>query len=208
MILGCSLHTELYLHSAIHRYYLKSLFLFWNCLEVVPSQKKLVHLLKIGRILKLVLGSSKRNFKISSIFLWKILIFAVSVSLFTHWLLTIVCYWSFQFASRVKYLNMLKLCHFMTFCFLSPQVVCEALKRNWSNLFSITKSPRTKIIIVALPHAIKFTGILFILIIQVTEDKLIATCLSTNDQISLQFAFSLVFRQPLFLSPRKWWSND
>ena len=109
-------------------------------------------------------GFSKRNFKISSIFLWKILIFAVSVSLFTHWLLTIVCYWSFQFASRVKYLNMLKLCHFMTCCFLSPQVVCEALKRNWSNLFSIAKSPRTKIIIVALPHAIKFTRILFILL--------------------------------------------
>lgn len=41
------------------------------------------------------------------------------------------------------------------------------------------------------------------LIIQVTEDKLIATCLSTNDQISLQLAFSLVFRQALFLSPRK-----
>ena len=154
-------------------------------------------------------GFSKRNFKIPSIFLWKILIFAVSVSLFTHWLLTIVCYWSFQFASPVKYLNMLKLCHFMTFCFLSPQVVCEALKRNWSNLFqlqSLLELKSSSLRCLMLLSLREFY--LSYLIIQVTEDKLIATCLSTNDQISLQLAFSLVFGQALFLSPRKWWSRD
>lgn len=88
----------------------------------------------------------------------------------------------------------------MTFCFLSPQVVCEALKRFFQlqSLLELKSSSLRCLMLLSLREFY-----LSYLIIQVTEDKLIATCLSTNDQISLQFAFSLVFRQPLFLSPRK-----